>query len=105
MLYGLGITCPVHFLIVHDHEEEEISISMLRKVVEDARPSHLTVRTTEVRYLLEKATAFVRLCQRFGECLSSFELNLCLSPGDWTLDMGALMVRGAELRLLIVQDF
>ncbi|KAI1782152.1 hypothetical protein LXA43DRAFT_1052799 [Ganoderma leucocontextum] len=91
VLYGLGITCQVHLLVVHDHEDEEISISMLRKVVADARPSHLTVRITEVRCLVEKAKAFVRLCQRFDETLSSLELNLCLSPGDWTMDMGALM--------------
>ncbi|PIL22884.1 hypothetical protein GSI_15580 [Ganoderma sinense ZZ0214-1] len=87
VLYGLGITCPVHFLVVH----EEINVSMLRAVVADAHPSHLTVRITEVTYLLEKAKAFVRLCQRFEDNLYSLELNLCLSPGDWTLDMEAVM--------------
>ncbi|KAM5538655.1 hypothetical protein V8D89_007684 [Ganoderma adspersum] len=91
VLYGLGITCQVLFLVVHDHDDEEINMSMLRKVVADARPSHLTVRITEVRYLLEKAKAFIKLCQRFEDNLSSLELNLCLSPGDYTLDMGALM--------------
>ena len=100
VLYGLGLTCQVHFLVVHDHEDGEFSVPMLRKVVEDVHPSHLTVRITEVRHLLEQGKVFVQLCNQFEVNLSSLELNLCLSPGDWTLDVEAVMVRGT-LPLLI----
>nr|VWP02156.1 Acyl-CoA ligase AKT1 (EC (AK-toxin biosynthesis protein 1) [Ganoderma boninense] len=92
MLYMFALRCHVSHICVHDDDEEVLGPTLIRAILGDTSPLHLTIQVGGVEYFLMQAEEFVELSRsrEFGR-LPSLRLELTLWRSSWDADMEGLI--------------